>query len=116
MSEAAADPAPSALRSRRFRDAREGDWRALERLLDRLERGSLRRFTDAELTALPALYRSTLSSLSTARAVSLDQALQDYLEALCTRAYFVIYGVRSRPLEDAAAPSSPHTPAEPLHV
>ena len=100
MSKAAQPSAgdPAVLRSRRFRDAREGDWRALERLLDRLERGSLNRFTDAELTELPTLYRSALSSLSTARGVSLDQALQDYLEALCARAYFVVYGVRARPL------------------
>ena len=56
--------------------------------------------TDEELTSLPVLYRSTLSSLATARAISLDQALQDYLEGLCTRAYFVVYGVRTHPAQE----------------
>ena len=39
------------------------------------------------------LYRTTLSSLSVARDTSLDRALIAYLEQLCTRAYFQIYGV-----------------------
>jgi uncharacterized membrane protein SpoIIM required for sporulation len=50
-----------------------------------------------DLLALPLLYRSTLSSLSVARETSLDRALVDYLEQLCTRAYFQIYGVPSSP-------------------
>ena len=41
------------------------------------------------------LYRAALSSLSVARATSLDQALIDYLEALCARAYFFVYGART---------------------
>ncbi len=99
-----ADLAPAAagfeLRSRRFRTDREGEWRKLERLLDRLEKGSLAKLSDEELTSLPVLYRSTLSSLATARAISLDQALQDYLEGLCTRAYFAVYGVRTHPTQE----------------
>ena len=87
------------LRSLRFREARVEDWRRLERVLAKLERGSLKALRDEELIALPALYRSTLSSLSTARAISLDRALTDYLEALCRRAYFAVYGVRTRPLD-----------------
>ncbi len=90
------------LRSRAFREAREEDWAGLERLLGKLEGGRLGRLTDDELIALPALYRSALSSLSTARAVSLDRALIDYLESLCTRGYFAVYGARVRPLEQAA--------------
>ena len=94
--------AAPALKSRLFREEREDDWKRLERLLAKLERGSLRRLSEDELIALPALYRSALSSLSTARAVSLDRALTDYLESLCIRAYFAVYGVRSRPLEQVA--------------
>ena len=90
-----------ALRSRRFREAREEDWRALERLLAKLEAGSLKRLDDEALIALPRLYRAALSSLSTARAVSLDAALIAYLEALCRRAYFAVYGVRTRPVDGA---------------
>ncbi len=83
------------LRSRRFRDEREEGWRTLENLLARLERGSLRRLSDAELLAIPSLYRATLSALSVARATSLDHNLIDYLEDLSTRAYFLVYGTRT---------------------
>ena len=41
------------------------------------------------------LYRATLSSLSVARSISLDRNLVDYLESLCTRAYFFVYGNRT---------------------
>ncbi|MEM8936568.1 MAG: stage II sporulation protein M [Pseudomonadota bacterium] len=44
---------------------------------------------------LPRVYRSTLSSLSVARATSLDKNVIIYLESLCTRAYYFIYGSRS---------------------
>lgn len=83
------------LRSRRFRTEREDTWRRLEALLDRLERGRLSDLTDAELLSIPALYRSTLSALSVARATSLDQGLIAYLEGLSTRAYFLVYGTRA---------------------
>jgi uncharacterized membrane protein SpoIIM required for sporulation len=48
-----------------------------------------------DLLALPLLYRTALSSLSVARETSLDRALIDYLEQLCTRAYFQLYGVQT---------------------
>jgi uncharacterized membrane protein SpoIIM required for sporulation len=82
------------LKSRRFREEREGDWRRLEGLLDRLEGRRRARLSDDELLSVPVLYRATLSSLSMARSISLDHALADYLESLCTRAYFVVYGPR----------------------
>jgi uncharacterized membrane protein SpoIIM required for sporulation len=66
------------LKSYRFRAEREDDWKRLEGLL-----------------AMPVLYRQALSSLSVARATSLDQNLVDYLESLSTRAYFFVYGTRS---------------------
>ena len=81
--------------SARFRQEREADWRRLESLLARLEGGSLRTLTDAELLALPGLYRAALSALSVARETSLDQQLIAYLEALSTRAYFLVYGTRT---------------------
>lgn len=83
------------LRSTRFRRERERDWLRLEDVLGRLERGSLKTLTDAELLALPGLYRAALSSLSVARATSLDHGLVEYLEALSTRAYFLVYGTRT---------------------
>jgi uncharacterized membrane protein SpoIIM required for sporulation len=92
-----------ALKSHRFRAEREADWRRLESLLARAEKGGARRLTKDELVEMPALYRQALSSLSVARAISLDQQLVGYLESLCSRAYFFVYGVRSRPLERLAA-------------
>ncbi|MEO0398937.1 MAG: stage II sporulation protein M [Pseudomonadota bacterium] len=83
------------LRSHRFRKEREADWRMLENLLDRVSSKSASALTDEEMLTLPRAYRSTLSSLSVARAISLDKNLVDYLENLCTRAYYFIYGSRS---------------------
>lgn len=79
----------------RFRLAHEDDWRRLEEMVSRLEKRSIRSLGDDDLLALPALYRTTLSSLSIARDTSLDRSLVTYLEQLCTRAYFQIYGVQT---------------------
>lgn len=83
--------------SRQFRERREPEWHHLESLLDTAERRSVRALTDQDLLALPILYRGALSSLSVARETSLDLELITYLEQLCARAYFFVYGVRSRP-------------------
>ncbi|TKD53132.1 stage II sporulation protein M [Sphingomonas baiyangensis] len=78
----------------RFRAEREGDWVELEALLDRVEKKGPKRLSEAELIALPRLYRATLSSLSIARETSLDASLVAYLEGLSTRAYFILYAWR----------------------
>src|SRR5258706_3037143 len=83
------------LKSNGFRREREAEWRKLEALLARAEASSARSLSDDEIIALPVLYRSALSSLSVARAISLHQALIAYLESLCTRAYFFVYGRRA---------------------
>lgn len=80
------------LKSAAFRREREASWRELERVLALLEREGLRGLAADELTRLPALYRATMSSLSVARAISLDRNLLDYLEALCGRAHLAVYG------------------------
>lgn len=82
------------LKSARFRRERQGDWRRLERLLDRLETEPVSRLSDEDLLAIPVLYRATLSALSVARETSLDRSLLEYLESLCARAYFLVYGAR----------------------
>ena len=64
-------------------------------MLARAERKSAKALSDDELLALPILYRGALSSLSVARETSLDLELITYLEDLCTRAYFFVYGVRT---------------------
>ena len=84
-----------ALKSQRFRREREAEWRKLEDILARAEASSAAKLSDEEIIALPVLYRSALSSLSVARAISLDQSLIAYLESLCTRAYFFVYGTRT---------------------
>jgi uncharacterized membrane protein SpoIIM required for sporulation len=84
--------------TRRFRAAREPEWRRLERIVTAAEKGSLKRLSDEDLIALPVLYRGALSSLSVARETSLDLELINYLEGLCARAYFYVYGVRTTPL------------------
>jgi uncharacterized membrane protein SpoIIM required for sporulation len=83
------------LKSQRFRAEREWDWRRLDGLLARAESRSAASLTDEELLAIPVLYRAALSSLSVARATSLDHSLIDYLESLSTRAYFFVYGTRA---------------------
>ena len=83
--------------SRQFRERREPEWQQLEAILQVAERRSVRALSDEDLLALPILYRGALSSLSVARETSLDLELVTYLEGLCARAYFFVYGVRSRP-------------------
>ncbi len=92
--DAPADIESAALRSDKFRLEREGDWRRLEDILKRMERGGLRRISDEDLLALPTLYRTAASSLSVARETSLDAATLRYLESLVQRAWFQVYGPR----------------------
>jgi uncharacterized membrane protein SpoIIM required for sporulation len=80
---------------RAFRAAREAEWQQLDDIVTRAETGSVRALRDDELVALPVLYRGALSSLSVARETSLDLELITYLEGLCARAYFFVYGVRT---------------------
>ena len=63
--------------------------------MTRAEKRSVTTLADEELLALPILYRGALSSLSVARETSLDLELVTYLEGLCARAYFFVYGVRT---------------------
>ncbi|WP_114951513.1 stage II sporulation protein M [Sphingosinicella terrae] len=81
--------------SRRFRAEREAEWRRLEHIVATAEGRSVKALSDEDLLALPVLYRGALSSLSVARETSLDLELVSYLEELCARAYFFVYGVRT---------------------
>jgi uncharacterized membrane protein SpoIIM required for sporulation len=93
VAEAAIEAA--ALRSDRFRQQREPDWKRLELIVTRMEKGRLRRLSDADLLDLPVLYRTVASSLSVARETSLDAATLGYLESLVQRAWFLVYGPRT---------------------
>ena len=90
------------LKSASFRAERETSWRELEALLAKVRRGGMRALSARELARLPLLHRAALSSLSVARAISLDRNLLDYLESLCARAYLTVYGVRRHLLEALA--------------
>ncbi|MEO1407677.1 MAG: stage II sporulation protein M [Pseudomonadota bacterium] len=83
------------LKSYRFREEREADWRKLDLILGKAERRGVRSLSDNDMLALPRLYRQAVSSLSVARAISLDQNVIQYLENLCTRSYFFVYGTRT---------------------
>lgn len=82
------------LRSDRFRLEREGEWKRLEGIVARMESGRLRRLSDDDVLALPALYRTAASSLAVARETSLDAATLAFLEGLVQRAWFQVYGPR----------------------
>lgn len=80
------------LASEAFRREREAGWRELEALLTRAEKKGMRALGPEEVVRLPALYRAALSSLSVARAISLDRNLRDHLESLAVRAWLRVYG------------------------
>jgi uncharacterized membrane protein SpoIIM required for sporulation len=82
-------------KSYRFREEREADWTELDRIVQLAEKHGIKRLSDTDLAALPQLYRQAVSSLSVARNISLDQNVLAYLESLCARAYFFVYGTRS---------------------
>jgi uncharacterized membrane protein SpoIIM required for sporulation len=81
----------------RLRAEREEQWHRLDELVTRCEKKGARALDDEDLMTLPILYRGALSSLSVARETSLDLELVNYLESLCARAYFFLYGVRTSP-------------------
>lgn len=94
-------PATS-LKSYEFRRERERSWRELEDMVRRAEKNGLKSLPADDLLRLPTLYRAALSSLSVARAISLDQNVLTYLESLCARAYFQVYGPRASLMERIA--------------
>ena len=81
------------LKSYEFRRERERTWRELEALVGKAEANGIKSLSSNELLRLPNLYRATVSSLSVARSISLDQNVVLYLESLAARAYFFVYGV-----------------------
>jgi uncharacterized membrane protein SpoIIM required for sporulation len=83
------------LKSYRFREERQSDWQKLDLILTKAENSGVRNLSDEQMLALPRLYRQAVSSLSVARSISLDQNVISYLESLCTRAYFFVYGART---------------------
>lgn len=90
------------IKSYRFREEREADWGKLDAIIQRAEAKGVDGLSDEQIADLPGLYRQAVSSLSVARSISLDQNVIAYLETLCARAYFFVYGTRSRFFERIA--------------
>ena len=84
------------MKSYRFRTEREADWAQLDRIVQQAEKRGVDGLSDKDIADLPHLYRQAVSSLSVARSISLDQNVIAYLETLCARAYFFVYGTRAR--------------------
>lgn len=91
MGEPAAGEPRDLLRSARFRLEREAHWQRLDLLVTRVEKAGAAALSYAETRDMVAAYRQAMTSLSVARDISLDRAMVDYLESLCSRAYLVIY-------------------------
>ena len=98
------------LKSVEFRKERERVWLELEGLVEMAEKGGLRKLSADELARLPVLYRATVSSLSVAKSISLDNALLQYLEALTGRAYVCVYGTRNTVAESVLGFFTTHFP------
>lgn len=88
-----ASPAAEAdlLRSSRFRAERQKDWTRLERIVAMAEARGVAALPYEDARDLASLYRQAAASLSVAREISLDRSLNQYLEALCCRAYLAVY-------------------------
>lgn len=84
------------LKSLEFRRRREASWAQLERLVAQVERKGIGSLSAEQLARLPMLYRAAASSLSVARAISLDKNVVDYLDSLAGRAFFCVYGTKRR--------------------
>ncbi|HEX6738294.1 MAG TPA: stage II sporulation protein M [Vicinamibacteria bacterium] len=91
------------MKSVTFRREREAIWAELEALVQQIERTGLRGLLPSQAARLPTVYRATLSSLSVARAISLDANVLAYLESLASRAFVATYGAKTHPLAAAAA-------------
>lgn len=85
------------LKSVQFRRERQPQWEALEGLIAKVETRGVSALSFDESLLFATLYRQALSSLSVAREISLDRAVQDYLEALAARAYSLMYTRPKRP-------------------
>jgi len=82
------------LKSYELRRERERGWRDLEELLARADKVGVQGLSGDELHRLPVLYRAAVTSLSVARAISLDRNLVSYLESLAARAHLRVYGAK----------------------
>lgn len=82
------------MRSARFRQERETDWKELADLVSRVERDGVATLSFNQAERLTALYRQAMNALSLAREISMDRALLVYLENLCARSYLAVYAPR----------------------
>jgi hypothetical protein len=80
-----------------FVHRRRPGWKRLETLLQRVERGGLRRLGGEDVAALGREYRCAASDLATARTRGYDATTIDYLNRLVARAHARVYVEGSTP-------------------
>jgi len=85
------------LKSSQFRRDREAAWRELEALVDRGDREGTRALSADDVIQMSSLYQHAVGSLATARSISLDRNVLEYLESLVARAHLSVYGFRRKP-------------------
>src|SRR5947209_2676676 len=78
-------------------------WAYLSELLDRFDRGGVRKLSVTELKQIGRLYRQVTIDLSRARADGRDPELVQFLNALAVRAHGRIYSTRKISLRPLAA-------------
>jgi len=74
-----------------FRAERQKHWIHLRSLVDRIEKRGIRSLSVEEARRLGSLYRSTVSSYTVLKGLTLDRKLVLFLRHLVTRAYLAVY-------------------------
>jgi uncharacterized membrane protein SpoIIM required for sporulation len=80
----------------RFVQSERATWSELEKLLDQLETGAMKRRTIAELQHFHLLYERTAADLARLTTFSAEPETRRYLETLIARAYGEIHETRER--------------------
>ncbi|MHC5081113.1 MAG: stage II sporulation protein M [Planctomycetota bacterium] len=80
-----------------FRKERQRHWIQLRSLVDRIEKKGIRSLSVGEARRLGGLYRSTVSSYTVLKGLTLDRRLVLFLRDLVTRAYLAIYHYETVP-------------------
>lgn len=81
---------------RKFVEARESDWKALEELTENYSQNGGKDWSIERIEKFNSLYKDACSDLAEAQTFSNDQELIRYLETVVARAYAQIYGRRRR--------------------
>jgi uncharacterized membrane protein SpoIIM required for sporulation len=95
----------------RFVRDRQGDWRELKNILDRIKSGGIKKLSRGELRRLGNLYRSATSHLAAARTYFPSSEATRYLNQLVAQAHASIYRAKPPSLSNAIQMFSQEIPA-----